>query len=314
MDKKLKVKGIDISLDMFGKEDYISLTDMAKGRENDNYPSYVIIQNWLRKPETIEFLSVWESLHNPNFKPIQMDGFKKEEGTNRFALTAKQWTETTKAIGIISKQGRYGGTYAHKDIAFEFGSWINPVFKLYLIHEYQRLKEIENNQFGLEWNVKRMLSKVNYQVQTDAIKDYIIPNSEKIDKSLEYASEADMLNIIVFGCYAYEWRELNKDRAERGENIRDSASMNDLTILTMLEGLNAILIKSKVVKYERYNKLCDYYKQLKESLDGIDLSKSIQKLSDNTFVEYEKKLPSDNFDKAMKKITNYSIDNGKGVE
>lgn len=311
MDKKLKVKGIDISLDIIGKEDYISLTDMAKGRESDNYTTDEIIRNWIRRNETLEFLSVWESLHNPNFKPVQMDGFKKEAGTNRLSLTPRQWIGATNAIGIISKPGRYGGTYAHKDIAFEFCSWISPVFKLYLINEYQRLKEIESSQKGVDWNIVRTLSKVNYKVQTDAINEHIIPNSNYVDKSLEYASEADMLNMIVFGVYAYEWRKENEEKAARGENIRDNASDENLAILATLEGINAFLIQSKVVKYQRYNILCDACKQQRASNNGKDLFNSVRKISDT--VEYQKKLPKDDFDKGMKSIVGYNLDNKKGA-
>lgn len=311
MDKKLKVKGIDISLDIIGKEDYISLTDMAKGRESDNYTTDEIIRNWIRRNETLEFLSVWESLHNPNFKPVHLDGFKKEAGTNRLSLTPRQWIGATNAIGIISKPGRYGGTYAHKDIAFEFCSWISPVFKLYLINEYQRLKEIESSQKGVDWNIVRTLSKVNYKVQTDAINEHIIPNSNYVDKSLEYASEADMLNMIVFGVYAYEWRKENEEKAARGENIRDNASDENLAILATLEGINAFLIQSKVVKYQRYNILCDACKQQRASNNGKDLFNSVRKISDT--VEYQKKLPKDDFDKGMKSIVGYNLDNKKGA-
>ena len=167
------------------------------------------IRNWMRNRNTVEFLGIWEQLYNPNFKGVEFDTFKKEAGLNSFNLTPKKWVESTNAIGIISVSGRYGGTYAHKDIAFEFGAWISPMFKLLLIKEFQRLKEIETNQYNLEWNVKRVLSKVNYTIQTDAVKDYIVPKSNytKDTEWLAYAEEADILNVALFECTAKQWRE-----------------------------------------------------------------------------------------------------------
>ncbi len=194
---KLDVNELEVVLYKQNEEEYISLTDMAKFRdaERTNY----IIQNWMRTRNTIEFLGLWEQLRNPNFKGIEFDVFKNESGSNSFTLTPKKWIETTNSIGIISKSGRYGGTYAHKDIAFEFASWLSPTFKLYLITEYQRLKEVETNQYNLEWNVKRILSKTNYYIQTDAVKNFIIPdkNYEKDKEWLVYAEEADLLNVAL---------------------------------------------------------------------------------------------------------------------
>jgi len=210
--KKLEIENAIISITKVNKDDFICLTDMAKFRdpERTNY----IIQNWMRTRNTIEFLGLWEQLRNPNFKSIEFDAFKNEAGANSFTLTPKKWIETTNAIGIISKAGRYGGTYAHKDIAFEFASWISPTFKLFLITEYQRLKEIESNQYNLEWNVKRILSKANYHLHTDAIKNYT-----KNTEWLNYAEEADLLNVALFKCTAKDWREANPELSKKEMNI-----------------------------------------------------------------------------------------------
>ena len=249
---KLNINELEIVLYKQNEEEYISLTDMAKfcDSERTNY----IIQNWMRTRSTIEFIGLWEQLNNPNFKSIEFDAFKNESGLNSFTLTPKRWIEATKAIGIISKAGRYGGTYAHKDIAFEFASWISPTFKLYLITEYQRLKEVENNQYNIEWNVKRILSKTNYHIQTDAVKNFILPNKdyEKDKEWLLYAEEADLLNVALFNCTAKDWREANSDLVKKSMNIRDVASINELAILSNLETLNAQMIKEKTVKSELF--------------------------------------------------------------
>lgn len=249
--KKITVTNIDISISVRpDNNDYICLTDMAhfKDRERTNY----IIQNWMRLRSTIDFLGLWEKLNNPNFKGIEFDAFKMESGTNSFTLTPKQWIEKTKAIGIISKPGRYGGTFAHKDIAFEFGTWLSPEFKLYLIKEYQRLKEAESHPLLSEWNVKRILSKVNYSIHTDAIKDFIIPKVEDFNQKLVYADEADLLNLALWGCTARQWREANPQYADKNINIRDVASINELVVLSNMESFNAELIKRKVDKSKRF--------------------------------------------------------------
>lgn len=252
---KLNVNELEIVLFKQDDEEYISLTDMARFRDSDrtNY----IIQNWMRTRNTIEFLGLWEELKNLNFKSIEFDAFKNESGSNSFTLTPKKWIETTNAIGLISKSGRYGGTYAHKDIAFEFASWISPTFKLYLITEYQRLKEIETNQYNLEWNVKRILSKTNYYLHTDAIKKHIIPerNYQKDKEWLAYAEEADILNVALFNCTAKDWRDANPDLAKKSMNIRDIASINELAILSNLETLNAQMIKEQIIKQYRFIKI-----------------------------------------------------------
>lgn len=289
----ITVQNIKIAITSINNEDYISLTDMVKAKDDDSRAAD-IIKNWLRNRGTLEFLGTWESIYNPDFKVVEFDHFRKEAGLPTFTMSVSNWVESTNAIGIISKQGKYGGTYAHKDIAFEFGSAISPVFKLYIIKEYQRLKEIESNSYGLEWNVRRILSKANYQIHTDAVKNYIIPNlSYSQKKEWVYAEEADLLNIVLFGCTAKQWREANPERVLKGENIRDIASINELAILTNLESLNATLIKNKVNKKERFRILLDMVKEHRQTLDKIDYIKSIKKLKDSTFVDEQQKIITD---------------------
>ena len=287
---KLNVNELEIVLYKQKEEDYISLTDMAKFRDSErtNY----IIQNWMRTRSTIEFIGLWEQLRNPSFKSIEFDAFRNESGSNSFTLTPKRWIEATNAIGIISKSGRYGGTYAHKDIAFEFASWISPTFKLYLITEYQRLKEVETNQYNLEWNVKRILSKTNYHIHTDAVKNFILPdkNYEKDKEWLTYAEEADLLNVALFNCTAKDWRDANPDLAKKSMNIRDIASINELAILSNLETLNAQMIKEKVSKNNRFFKLREIAKYQLSVLNEKDFMKALKKLNDNVYMEQNKRL------------------------
>lgn len=287
---KLNVNEIEIVLYKQNEEEFISLTDMAKFRDSErtNY----IIQNWMRTRSTIEFIGLWEQLHNPNFKRIEFDAFRNESGLNSFTLTPKKWIETTNAIGIISKSGRYGGTYAHKDIAFEFASWISPTFKLYLITEYQRLKEVETNQYNLEWNVKRILSKTNYHIHTDAVKNFILldKNYEKDKKWIIYAEEADLLNVALFNCTAKDWRIANPDLAKKSMNIRDIASINELAILSNLETINAQMIKEKIDKNIRFTKLKEIAKHQLSVLNDKDFMKALKKLKDNIYVEQKNKL------------------------
>src|SRR5690554_985814 len=250
--KKIEVEQKIISITNHNENDYICLTDMVRGEEGNDH-----IRNWMRNRNTVEFLGIWEQLYNPNFKGVEFDTFKKEAGLNSFNLTPKKWVENTNAIGIISVSGRYGGTYAHKDLAFEFGAWISPMFKLLLIKEFQRLKEVETNQYNLEWNVKRILTKTNYQIHTDAIRDHIIPtkNYKKDTEWLIYAEEADLLNVALFNCTAKEWRETNKDHSDKGLNIRDFASIDELVVLSNLANINALLIEQKIAKEERFKQL-----------------------------------------------------------
>ena len=228
--KKITVQSTEISV-LIGKNDndYISLTDMVKANDEED-----LIRNWMRNKNTLEYLGVWESLNNPNFKGVEFDTFMKEAGLNRFNMTPRKWIEATNAIGIVSKAGRNGGTYAHKDIAFNFGMWISPTFQLYIVKEYQRLKEQESDPLSLEWNAKRILSKTNYTLHTDAIKNVIIPKMDinAIKHGIIYATEADMLNIILFGCKAKEWAQANPNLASKGINLRETASINQLVVLS----------------------------------------------------------------------------------
>ena len=245
--KKITVKGTDITVFQTDQSDYISLTDIARYKDAVNTDD--IIKNWLRNRNTIELLGFWEQLYNPDFKPVEFDGFRKQAGLNSFVMTPKKWIETTNAIGIISKSGRYGGTFAHKDIAFEFASWISIEFKLFIIKEFQRLKEEENDRLKLEWNLQRTLSKINYRIHTDAIKENIIPRLISIqDTALVYASEADLLNVALFGKTALEWRTENPDR--KG-NIRDEATLEQLVVLSNLESINAVLIYQGLSQADR---------------------------------------------------------------
>lgn len=245
---KIIVKDTSVTVISVNEKDYISLTDIAKYKSDD--PASVI-GNWMRNRNTIEYLGIWESLYNPNFKLLEFDEFRKEAGLNAFTLSPQKWIQTTAAIGLISKSGRYGGTYAHKDIAFKFASWISVEFELYIIKEFQRLKEDEQKQLG--WNAKRELSKINYRIHTDAIKHNLIPTeiSEK-QASMIYANEADVLNVAMFGMTAKMWREQHPDL--KG-NIRGYATINELICLSNMENLNAIFIEQGIPQRERLIKL-----------------------------------------------------------
>lgn len=247
---KIIVQDTLITVLNFEEQDYISLTDMASAKEGDSRAADVI-KNWIRSRYTIEFLGTWEVIHNPNFKVVEFDHFRKSAGLPSFVLSASEWIERTNAIGIIVKKGRYGGTYAHKDIAFEFGSAISVPFKLYLIEEFQRLKTEEQRQLG--WSVKRELSKINYRIHTDAIKQNLIPPEvTPTQASIIYANEADVLNVAMFGMTAKQWRETNPDL--KG-NIRDYATVNELICLSNMENLNAVFIEQGMTQRERLVKL-----------------------------------------------------------
>lgn len=249
--KKINVQGIDVVIYEDNKEDFMSLTDIARHRDNER--SDYILQNWLRNRSTIEFIGLWEKFNNPNFNSIEFDGIKNMAGSNSFSLTPKRWIETTNATGIISKTGRYGGTFAHKDIAFEFATWLSAEFKFYLIKEFQRLKEDESNDKKLEWNLQRTISKINYSIHTDAIKENLVPLSINRNQiSFIYADEADLLNVALFGKTAKQWRDENPD--EKG-NVRDIASIEQLVVLSNLESINAMLIQQEMTQNERLMKL-----------------------------------------------------------
>lgn len=245
MTKKIEVKGALVTVVSSREQDYISLTDIARYKD-DERTDYIIL-NWLRNRNTIEFLGVWEQLNNPRFNPIEFDGIRKQAGLNSFVLTAKRWLDATGAIGLISKPGRYGGTFAHKDIAFEFASWISVEFKLYLIKEFQRLKDAEHQQLG--WDIRRNLAKINYRIHTDAIKENLIPPKlTPLQINLIYANEADLLNMALFGKTAKQWRDENP--GSKG-NIRDQANASQLVCLANLETLNAHCIHQGLPQAER---------------------------------------------------------------
>lgn len=252
----IHAKGVDIAVvtTVGSEDDYISLTDIARHR-NPEFPADVI-KNWLRLRSTIEFLGLWEQLNNPNFKLVEFDQFRNDAGSNAFVMSPQKWIKSTGAIGLISKSGRYGGgTYAHKDIAFEFASWLSPEFKLYIIKDYQRLKEDEGHRLALDWNVKRILASANYRIHTDAIKDnLILPELPKPQQGFIYADEADVLNLALFGRTAKQWRTENP--GVKG-NMRDYASIEQLLVLTNLENLNAFLIEQGMPQHDRLRKLRD---------------------------------------------------------
>lgn len=267
----ISVQGTAITILSQKEDDYICLTDMAKKFGGDD-----LIYSWMRNRNTLEFLGIWEQIHNPDFKGGEFETFKKEAGLNSFHLTPKKWIEATQAIGIQSRAGRYsGGTYAHKDLAFEFGSWLSPEFKLYLIKEFQRLKEDENRRLSLEWNLNRTLSKVNYRIHTDAIKENIIPaNITKEQEQYIYANEADVLNVALFGLTAMQWRKANPGKAG---NVRDYSTVEQLLVLANLESMHAEFIRMGLPQGERLRKLNAIAIQQLKSLVGND---NLKKLGD----------------------------------
>jgi len=269
----IRAKGIDIAIytEDFQNE-FISLTDIARYKSDE---PFIVINNWMRGKDTIEFLGLWEQLHNPNFKPIEFDRFRKEAGYNAFTLSPQKWIENTDAIGIVSKSGRYGGTFAHSDIAFEFASWISAEFKLYIIKDYKRLKSHESSRLSLSWNLNREISKLNYKIHTDAIKENLIPSELTPNQiSITYASEADVLNVALFGITAKQWREGNSDK---NGNIRDYATLNQLLVLANMESYNAILIKQGKPQSERLQLLNNLAIRQLEAIQKINID-SIKKL------------------------------------
>ena len=261
--QKVNVKDTTVSVIKYDETDFISLTDIAKFKSEE--PN-AVIANWLRNRNTIEYLGIWETLYNTDFKPLEFEGFKKEAGLNAFTLSPTKWIESTNAKGIIVKSGRYGGTYAHKDIAFKFASWISVEFELYFIKEFQRLKEEEQKQLG--WSAKRELAKINYRIHTDAVKQNLIPPElTPAQKSFVYADEADMLNVAMFGMTARQWRETNP---ELKGNIRDYASINQLICLSNMENLNAVFINDGIPQSERLEKLNKIAIQQMKVLENIE--------------------------------------------
>ena len=270
--KIITVQNLPITISKEDIDDYICITDIAAAKSDDSRAADVV-RNWLRNRGTLEFLSTWEEIYNPNFKVFESEHFKKQAGLLTFTPSVSEWVEQTNAIGIFVKKGRYGGTYAHKDIAFEFASAISPIFKLYLIKEFQRLKEEENSHQKLEWNAKRFLSKNNYLIQTNAIKSYIIPKCNYRDdlQWLPYTEEADLLNVALFGFTAKAWRESNPELA-KSSNVRDYATINELTVLSNLETHNAQMIREGRTKEERFQMLkeiADYQMHILSAADKI---------------------------------------------
>lgn len=278
MDTKISAKGTEISIfnsNKLNNESYISLTDIAKYK-NPEDPRFVI-QNWMRNRNTLEFLSTWEILYNPNFNRVQFDTVKKEAGLNRFIMTPTKWISEMNSIGIVSKSGRYGGTYAHSDIAFEFASWISPEFKLYIMKDYQRLKSEEADRIAIGWDTKRELSKINYRIHTDAIKEFLItPDLSKQEINCKYATEADVLNVALFGKTAKQWRD---ETGNIKENIRDYARIEQLIVLVNLESMNADMIRENIPMDVRIQKLrkVAYYQ-----LESLAKSNAAARLVANT--------------------------------
>lgn len=249
--KKIITQGLQITVIKNNEEEYISLTDMAKFKERET--TGIVIANWLSTKYTIQFMGAWEHMYNPHFNVMEFNNIKNEAGSNGFILSSSKWIQKTNAIGIRSSAGRYGGTYAHKDIAFEFATWLSPEFKLYLIKEFQRLKSEENERLTLGWDVKRQLTKINYRIHTDSIKENLIPQSiSKKQATIIYASEADILNTALFGKTAKDWR--NENKGKEG-NIRDYCDVTQLVVLANLEGINAELIRQNLSQSERLIKL-----------------------------------------------------------
>ena len=265
--KTIIVKETLITIIKVNKQEYISLTDMLKAKDGDFF-----ISDWLRNRNTLEFLGIWESIYNPNFNYGEFATIKSQAGLNSFKISVKDWVEKTNAIGLQATAGRYGGTYAQKDIAFEFGMWISPEFKIYLIKEFQRLKDEENSKYALEWNLQRTLSKINYRIHTDAIKETIIPPViTRQQSSIIYASEADVLNMALFGQTAATWRTINKNKEG---NLRDHATLEQLVVLTNLESLNSVLIRQGLPQPERLKKLNDIaISQMKSLLNSSGVRK-----------------------------------------
>lgn len=258
---KIQVKDTEVSVVRFRDEDYISLTDMVRKIEN----GLALIEKWLRNKNTIEFLGTWEEVYNPDFNSPEFEGIRNEAGTNRFLLSVKQWCYRTNSTGIVARTGRYGGTYAHRDIAFEFASWLSPQFKLYLLIEFQRLKEQEQAKLG--WSAKRELAKINYHIHTSAVGRHLIPQKLSPDQArLVFASEADLLNVALFGMTAKQWRDANPNQEG---NIRDHASINQLICLSNMESMNSVLIESGISQQERLLKLNEMAIRQMEILFGI---------------------------------------------
>jgi len=271
---KIIVKNTEITVISMFDEDYISLTDMIKSKDGDFF-----VSDWLRNRNTLEYIGIWERINNPNFNYGEFDVIKSGAGLNSFKISVKELVEKTNIISLQAKTGRYGGTYAHKDIAFEFAMWISAEFKFFLVKEFQRLKEAENDTMLGEWNVKRVLSKVNYTIHTDAVRDFVIPKMEvEREKLYAYADEADMLNLALWQCTAKQWRDANPEYTKKNLNIRDTASINELVVLANLESFNAELLKRDIDKAVRYAALYEMAQRQLSQLNTVDAEKGFKKL------------------------------------
>lgn len=285
----ITVQGIDISITKNNEEDYISLTDMVKAKDSDGRAAD-IIKNWIRNRGTIEFLGTWETFYNPNFNVVEFDHFRKEAGLPTFTMSVGNWVDKTNAIGIFSRQGKYGGTYAHKDIAFEFGAAISPVFKLYLIKEFQRLKEDEQKQIkSSEWLYHRFTAKVNYSIQTDAIQKYLIPFSKlpKDKLGILYASEAELINYATLGYTSKNWAEEHSDLIMSGKNHRDYLPLEKLIVLDNMQGFNSYLISQNIPREKRFELI---QREAIRQLEAITTSKSINKIEQSNLLSFDDSL------------------------
>jgi hypothetical protein len=270
----ITVQDVQISIVNENSNDYICLTDMVKAKDGDFF-----VSDWLRNRNTLEYIGIWEQLYNPNFNYGEFALIKSQAGLNNFKISVKELIEKTNLICLQAKAGRYGGTYAHKDIAFEFAMWISPEFKIYIVKEFQHLKEAENNPMLGEWNVKRVLSKVNYTLHTDAVRDFVIPKMEvEREKLYAYADEADMLNLALWQCTAKQWRDTKPEYTKQNLNIRDTASINELVVLANLESFNAELLKRNMDKSNRYAALHEMAQRQLTRLNAIDAEKGFRKL------------------------------------
>lgn len=272
---KITVQTTDVTILKINDTDYISLTDIAKYKTTD---ANTVIANWLRNRMTIEYLGLWEILYNPHFKPLEFEGFRKQAGANAFTMSPRKWIDATNAIGIVSKSGRYGGTYAHSDIAMSFATWISPEFQLYIMKDYRRLKTDENSRLSLNWNLNREISKLNYRIHTNAIKQNLLPPElTPTQISFTYANEADMLNVVLFGQTAKQWK--NEHPSVNG-NMRDEATLNQLLVLANLESYNAILINQGKTQKERMELLRQLAIQQLQTLESVSLN-SLSRLGIN---------------------------------
>jgi hypothetical protein len=286
----LKIKDYNISMFTDGDKDFICLTDMIKAQEGDFF-----ISDWIRNANTLDYIAAWEQIYNPHFNYGEFAIIRSGAGSNNYKVSIKELTEKTNLISIKATAGRYGGTYAHKDIAFHFGMWLNPVFQLYIVKEYQRLKEVESNQYNLEWDVRRLMTKVNYVLHTDAVQKHIIPNSKFAEdkKWIEYAEEADLLNLALFGYTAKQWKEANPQHALNGKNMRDFASITDLLIMSNLESLSSQLINLNTPKATRFEFLKKMALDQREQFNKVDMVKSIKKSNSMTYLNAENLTPDE---------------------